>query len=283
MSASELAAVVADLVDPGHAHLEFSTDGLESGGLDLRRMSGLTASMAKAIVIDATAIYEGLEDHSAADDALDDLDLSPPWSNAIIGYTPDARRVFVVHAEVHSDRTSAGGAMWMLSTWMGGRNARGEAMRTYGPIDMTNIVVGESKTEVLDRFDLYTELPEGVVAINRSAVRTAMATINFVNCRNVELVEPTRTRAERRRIERTGVRVHELTIRPIGRSSTGSGEVADGAVPFTSVRGHFAQYGPKYGRGLLFGQHEGRYWIPQHARGSAEHGTVEQRFTIETE
>src|SRR4051794_40046170 len=102
MSASELAAVVADLMDPRQTHVEFSTDGVESGELDLRQVSGLTASMAKAIVIDATAIYKGLEDYSAADDALDDLDLSPPWSNAIIGYTPDARRVFVVHAEVHS-------------------------------------------------------------------------------------------------------------------------------------------------------------------------------------
>jgi hypothetical protein len=53
-------------------------------------------------------------------------------------------------------------------------------------------------------------------------------------------------------------------------------------VPLTSVRGHFATYGQD-GRGLLFGKYAGRYWIPQHARGSAEHGVVAQEFRLEAE
>lgn len=36
--------------------------------------------------------------------------------------------------------------------------------------------------------------------------------------------------------------------------------------------GHFARYGPKYNKGLLFGKHEGMYWIPQSLIGSPENG-----------
>lgn len=97
--------------------------------------------------------------------------------------------------------------------------------------------------------------------------------LNFLNCSNVDIVEPKRPRSERRRIERTGVHVHELTVYPKG-SSTRSrdGGPAEGGSPMHSVRGHFSEYGPKYGKGLLFGKYEGRFWIPQHARGSSEHG-----------
>ena len=51
-------------------------------------------------------------------------------------------------------------------------------------------------------------------------------------------------------------------------------------MPLTSVRGHFREYGDAYGKGLLFGKHEGRFFIPSFARGELEHGLSVQRFTL---
>jgi hypothetical protein len=76
--------------------------------------------------------------------------------------------------------------------------------------------------------------------------------------------------------------VAEIHVRPISNSYRGKGKesVAFGSVPLHSVRGHFAEYGTN-GRGKLFGKYSGRYWIPAHARGSSEHGEVEQSYVME--
>ena len=102
---------------------------------------------------------------------------------------------------------------------------------------------------------------------------TLLGALKFMNCRNVELVDRQRPRAQARRIARTGVTVKTLNVFPAGRSSRSSSKEGTSAgVPLTSVRGHFTSYGPAYDRGLLFGKYEGRFWVPSYARGSAEHG-----------
>lgn len=106
--------------------------------------------------------------------------------------------------------------------------------------------------------------------------------VTLLNCRNVTLVEPTRTRAQRRRFERDGIRISEIHVFPSGTSVRGRSMPVGSGAPLHSVRGHIARYGPKWGRGLLFGRIEGEFWIPQHARGSAERGTVEQHITVHT-
>lgn len=99
------------------------------------------------------------------------------------------------------------------------------------------------------------------------------------NCRNVELVEPKRPRPVIRRLARLGVTVKTINVFPVGRSSRSEKEPGAG-VPLTSVRGHFARYGPEYGRGLLFGKLAGRFWIAQHARGDSELGKTEADYKI---
>lgn len=110
----------------------------------------------------------------------------------------------------------------------------------------------------------------------------ALGTLNLGNCVNVELREPKRPRAEQRRISRIGVEVSEIHVRSISASYRGKGKepVAFGSVPLHSVRGHFAEYGTN-GRGKLFGKLSGRFWIPAHARGSSEHGEVDQSYVME--
>ncbi len=44
-------------------------------------------------------------------------------------------------------------------------------------------------------------------------------------------------------------------------------------------RGHFATYGEE-GKGLLFGRHAGRFWIPMHVRGKPEQGVVLKDYDV---
>ena len=120
-------------------------------------------------------------------------------------------------------------------------------------------------------------------AILDGSLRTFSAAMNFLNCRNVEAVEPRRSRHERRRIERAlpGVVVKELVVRSLRRKGGTSGGTPGEAAPLHSVIGHFAEYGPRFGKGLLFGKHEGRYWVPAHARGVAEAGEVVKSYRLE--
>jgi hypothetical protein len=111
-----------------------------------------------------------------------------------------------------------------------------------------------------------------------------LQSLNFLNCRNVEIVEPKRERHERKRIERTGVNIHTIHVFPVGRGSRSRGAPREGeGVPLHSVRGHFAHYGPKYGRKLLFGKIEGKYWIQPYSKGSPEHGVSIADYKLETE
>jgi len=108
---------------------------------------------------------------------------------------------------------------------------------------------------------------------------TLLASLNFLACKNVDIAEPVRPRPERRRLARLGVDVQAIVVRPIGKRtrSAGGGGAPGDAVPLTSVRGCFHHYGPAYGKGLLFGKLAGKFWVPAHAKGSAENGGSDQR------
>jgi hypothetical protein len=108
------------------------------------------------------------------------------------------------------------------------------------------------------------------------------AGVNFLNCVNVDYVEPKRGRAETRRMMRYGIAVHELVVRSRQEVAVGDGSTGTGT-PLTSVRGHFSHYGEQYGRKKLFGRYEGRFWVPQHARGAAEYGVVKKNYRLEPE
>lgn len=172
---------------------------------------------------------------------------------------------------------------WILDTFVfvGGRSRllaerRGQPgtmpIPTSGPVHLWRFAIypdGEPAdlhwVQLLDTFEL--DHWDGAQLV-------LLGALNFLNCRNVELVEPERPRAERRRLERTapGVKVHELHVFPAGKSSRSARKGESLGVPLTAVRGHFSTYGPEYGKGLLFGKLSGRFWIPGHARGSSEHG-----------
>lgn len=171
---------------------------------------------------------------------------------------------------------------WTIDTtlWLGGRNAEGEPMTTSGPIHMWRFAVyDDGRPADLHWVHLIPEWPKERWD---TAHLVLLGALNFMACVNVQVVEPARDRPTRRRLARTGVTVHELTIVPISKSRrAGQAAVSGAGVPLTDVRGHFASYGPEHGRGLLFGKYAGRFWIPAHARGSKDVGEADSSYRLD--
>jgi hypothetical protein len=124
----------------------------------------------------------------------------------------------------------------------------------------------------------WTAIASG--ADGNSFARSEMAlaaSLNFLGCSNVETAEPTRPYPVRRRMRKTRVQVQEIVVRPPGKRTrtANTGRQTDTLdTPLASVRGHFAQYGPQYGNGLLFGKYAGRFWRPARAVGTPRNYTL---------
>lgn len=246
-----------------------------------------------ASVIDATAMYRDLVGHSKGIDVYADHTLRPPFEDAAICYVNEHGNVVVLYcntidrddlpathrweslADTHTIDWEA--VRWVTTChyFAGGRNGHGEPFPTTGPVFQTAWAVA-TDGRLLDL--LWT-------AIARSewdmATLVALRTVTFLNCRNVVVREPTRTRTVARRIARTGVTVNEIHVAPVGSwtRSQRTGKAIEGAAPLTTVRGHLARYGID-GRGLLFGKYTGTFWIPAHARGHRDIGESHHDYLI---
>jgi hypothetical protein len=121
------------------------------------------------------------------------------------------------------------------------------------------------------------------------ALAPAYQAVAFLHCKNVELnevVPADRVQTKRRRHGKEPlVRYHTLRLdvpRRADVKSTGGGD--HGTKSLHIVAGHFAHYGaccdnhPPHGR--LFGRLEGVYWVPTHARGNQQVGTVRTDFDL---
>lgn len=241
-------------------------------------------------VVDATGIYQSLVAKEQPIDLYGDHPcIASPWEHAALCYVNDHGNVVVQQVtarpwpegmrwdtpnEIDWDELG-----WLLEVfyWVGGRGGDGALVPTIGPCHMMQYALSaDGAPEDMHYVHLVPDYP---LHMWEMAGCTFLAAMNFLNCKNVEVSEPKRRRPVRRRLDRLGVRVQTPTVRPLGRRSGGaSGN--DPAVPLHSVRGHFAEYGPKYGKGKLFGRLEGRYWIPAHARGSADEGEIRKDYVL---
>jgi hypothetical protein len=293
-SAERIAKVVNDLKTGRYNLLSKSGEALKDS------LEALLYLLEQSPVIDATMIYRNLVANKKPIDVYGDHVMFPPWRSAVVSYVNEHGNVIcmlLLASETHEiDSRNPALARWetdnevdwervewvyLVNVWCGGHTATGEAVVTTGPLHMWEIAVYPDG-EMAD-FHWVQLSPDVPMEQWDMAGWVVLGTINFMNCVNVELVEPVRPRAVRRRMERSGVRVTEIHVRPISKSYRGTGGGTSAGVPLHSVRGHFARYGPKYDRALLFGKYEGRYWIPAHARGSSEYGSTEQTYVIETE
>lgn len=243
-------------------------------------------------VVDCTDIYTSLV---AKDEPIyvyeDHPCIAPPFTEAAYCYVNEHGNVIVMHTYAYeasrldwepAEPVDLERLRWIYSTfvYIGGRSAERGPFPTSGPVHCWRSAVYSDGAPA----DLHWAhlVPEYPLEHWDMAHLVLLGAWNFLNCRNVEIVEPTRPRAERKRIARTGVSVGIINVYPAGKQTRSQGQDVQpaGGVPLTSVRGHFAEYGERYGKGKLFGKYEGRFWIPQYARGSAELGQANQSYRL---
>jgi hypothetical protein len=308
MTAEPIAEVVAD-IRAGRAH-----NPLHGKGGTATAATALHRAIQPQPTVDATAIYTGLLDRATGPgiNIYDDFpQVTSPWDEASICYINNHGNVIVL--QVHSEpwtqerRWQTGNPVdwwrvkWLVETfiWIGGQSASGP-LPTTGPVHLLQHAVyadgAPADMHWVQILPPRHQLTEGdhYVRVNaldptnpnppaggddptwEMPLAVLNASLNFLSCTNVEVAEPARPRAARRRLGRTGVTVQEIVVRPAGKRTRSSGSrMADAHdTPLTTVRGHFSRYGPEYGRGLLFGKYSGKFWVPGHARGKAGDGEV---------
>jgi hypothetical protein len=110
---------------------------------------------------------------------------------------------------------------------------------------------------------------------------SAFLAICLLNSRNVEKIEnESNAKLSKRYKERHGrelFKFYAINVSDISSRKDGSGS---DKLPWHLRRGHWAEYGEKYGKGKLFGKHEGRFWIPATVVGDEEVGMVEKAYRI---
>jgi hypothetical protein len=255
---------------------------------------------ADGVVVDANVIYKGLVDKTE-DVALyeDHPCIIPPWKDSSICFENEHGNVVVmVGAAAREPRWPAqwkGGnpelvwddVRWIMTTliFVGGRGGDGPTM-TMGPCAAFQYAIDDDG-EPLDIhwIDFVSRSSGGELPKEWDmALLVHLGTLNFMNARNIDIVEPTRPRPQAKRIARTGVRVHELRIFPTGKSTRSRGEGQPLTLSAHGVRGHFAHYGACCAyhepRGLLFGKYEGKVYVPPHVRGSEEVGEISHEYTL---
>jgi hypothetical protein len=116
----------------------------------------------------------------------------------------------------------------------------------------------------------------------------SLDTLLMLGCKNVDLSprefdEPKQARiaAKRHGGKPDDYRYHVLTVRPAG-SKPGTPGQDIGIMPRHVCRGHFAEYGPEFNKGLLFGKYAGRFYVPPHLKGDKKNGVVEKDYQIGT-
>lgn len=255
------------------------------------------AVLATATVVDVTALHRNVLADDTPLDLYEDTTMRPPWVDCAICYQQADGTVIINHVAYLRVTDVAPEERWQplppadhsidwndvsWVAWHFVYASRGG--RTMGPLHLNRMAIAEDG-RMLDI--TWTQLrPDIALEEWTNPQLVTLKTITFLNCRNVTIVEPHRTRPQRRRIDRAapGLIVTEVQVFPRGVTVRGTRAPAGiGGVPLTTVRGHLARYGPKYGRGLLFGKIEGQFWIPAHARGSAGAGVVEHTYRVEDE
>jgi hypothetical protein len=237
-------------------------------------------------VVDGTPVYKSLlERHQIIDLYGDHPCIAPPWDSAFICYVNRFKNVVVINISATAYKKGVPNweteneVDWSRVKWVtispiyfgGYSKSLSKPIATSGPLLILQSAIYENGEPAdlrwieVDPRVKHDEL--------ETAQLVCLGVLNFCNCRNIELVEPKRPFPVRRRLREFGINVKTINVKPIGRSTKSKkGEIPAVGCPLTPVRGHFASYGPQYDRGLLFGKYEGRFWIPQHARGSAEFG-----------
>ncbi len=296
MTAEQIAEVVAD-IRAGRVQHPAAFD--EPGIVMSLRM--LELAQRPQPVVDCTAVFHAQRQRSKVDLYGDYPSIVPPWEDALFCYENTYGNVMVlqVHRKDHDgsvmpaedwftqNEVNWSSVRWLVATaiWIGGKSGDGRPLPTSGPCHMFRHAVRDDGAiedinwiALLDRTGKQlssrrTVDVAGADATWEAPMVTVTAALNFLGASNVDIAEPSRPRPQRRRLERIGVQVQTIVVRPPGKHRAKSAAArpigADEAL-LSPVRGHWARYGERYNRGKLFGKYEGKFWISGHVRGAGE-------------
>jgi hypothetical protein len=132
-------------------------------------------------------------------------------------------------------------------------------------------------------------IPEDMIDLFSRHGMICLTALQFLNIKNVEVLDNPPTRQQLRHAERQGLKppvtYKTLVIHPMGkRRSSPIQRNPDGTVRGVAlhiVRGHFKSYAA--GAGLGRAHVHGVYWWSPQVRGSAEHGRVEKDYAVDPE
>jgi hypothetical protein len=119
----------------------------------------------------------------------------------------------------------------------------------------------------------------------REVILYVFDNLALLSCKNVSLSpRDNDPKQVRRAIKRHGgnadsYRYHVLVVRPAGAKSDAPAQEI-GIMPRHVCRGHFAEYGPEFNKGLLFGKYAGRFYVPPCVKGKKENGEVAKDYAI---
>lgn len=165
---------------------------------------------------------------------------------------------------------------------------RGYLGRMKIAIDFSGVPVkGSDSYEVVDTISSSPLLDVAEKELMESALmvmaHTALHAINFMHCKNIELIDMPISRQQRRLAERKNkplIQYKTLVIEPFKKQvrnearQTGQSEIQRA---LHIARGHFRTYTEEK---PLFGKLSGTFWIPMHLRGNKAKGVVHKDYEV---
>lgn len=125
----------------------------------------------------------------------------------------------------------------------------------------------------------------GVNDINiHNLMFTALFTIQFMHCKNIEMVEKTKPmyrQKPKNKKKMPMIKYHVLNISPIKKILETEGAIKANGLPkaLHICRGHFKAYNAKG----LFGKYTGTFWVGEHIKGNAKNGVIIKDYKVLTE
>lgn len=258
-------------------------------------------------VVECTNVAEfmlSVDDGEYNSPETDFPNISPPFSTFWVEFAnPRTLNVGGKLIEAHPSQPARWGALvrskqvegigWELSFAIAGELPSGVA---YYPLVEMKVYANEDGSVREGIWPTVAALPRGAYeelpadfAIAQFMVRPMLLALSFMHCKNVIVTDNEgryANRQERRAAERRGdpplVTYKTLQIEPMKKVLATEGDIERNglAKALHICRGHFAEYGPEFGKGKLFGKYEGRFYVPAHVRGNADQGVVHKRYNV---
>lgn len=165
-----------------------------------------------------------------------------------------------------------------------------------GPVAVFHIIADEQGRPIEQTYELsaeYTDqLPSNEVDEPTLWFFRRLAPflqgISFMHCKNVRIekneASDKQQKKRKKNMRAALTKYFTVGIEPfkekINKASVNADPNDETTVPLTIARGHYAEYGPEFDKGLLFGKIAGRFWVPFHVRGNVKNGVRKKDYEV---